>query len=306
MYLFKYALLSVIILFSCTSATAPDQNMPSRSLERSKEFDAYWYAGQAEITTYDLEQVRYGELRQGKSILVFVTEEMLLEKQVKKETSTTEASVSVLKLNKIDRFTTGIYDYYMMLSTFTPVDQLTYPYVVKTAFSSQDWCGQSFMQINWKGAGYQTLLHSYFENEGDKSSRLPDVWVEDALWTLARLDPRMLPQSDFEIIPSSANLRMSHLPWIAMMAKGQLTLEMKASGDEQYIYEVCFEDGRELRIFLQTVFPYRIYGWEEKVKQGNEWLKSKAVMDVTTKSSYWRENSHAFDYKRKELGLEKE
>jgi hypothetical protein len=280
--------------------------VPTSSLETSKEFDAYWYAGLAEITTYDLEQVRYGELRQGKSILVFVTEEMLLEKQVKKETSTNEPSTSVLKLNKIDRFTTGIYDYSMMLSTFTPVDQATYPYIIKSTFSSQDWCGQSFMQMNRRGPGYQTLLRSYFENEGDKASILPDVWVEDALWTLARLDPRMLPQSDFEIIPASANLRMSHAPWRALMAKGQLRLEMKAGGDEQYIYEVIFEDGRELRIFLQTVFPYRIYGWEEKVQQGSEWLTSKAVMDVTTKSSYWGEKAKSFDYKRKELGLEKE
>ena len=39
------------------------------------EFADYWYRGQAEITSYDLEQARYGELRSGTAVLVFVTED---------------------------------------------------------------------------------------------------------------------------------------------------------------------------------------------------------------------------------------
>lgn len=304
MNVFRILSLSIHILFSCTGAKSPEVQSQAVTDEQTKEFNAYWYAGQAEITTYHLDQARYGEIRAGKSILIFVTEDMLLEKQVKKEHAGSEASTSVIKLNKIDRFNTGIYDYSLMLSTYTPVDQLTYPYVIKTAFSSQDWCGQSYMQMNRRGPGYQTLLRSYFEKEGDKASVLPDAVVEDALWTLARLNPRLLPQGEIAIIPSAANLRLHHEPLTEVTADAQLRLEMKASGEEQYIYEVKFEGGRELRIFLQSVFPFRIFGWEEKVKSGEEWLTSKATMEVTMKSSYWGENSHEYDSLRKELRLD--
>ncbi len=42
---------------------------PKKAL--SKNFKAYWYAGNAEITSYKLEQARYGELRQGKAVKIF-------------------------------------------------------------------------------------------------------------------------------------------------------------------------------------------------------------------------------------------
>jgi len=301
---FRIIIFSALLLFSCASTEAP-KNLEIEVVEyQGKEFNAYWYAGQAELSTYTLSQARYGEMREGESVLIFVTEEFLIDKQVKKETDTQDPSTSVLKMNKIDRFTTGIYDYSLMLSTFLPVNQTSFPYIFKTSFSSQDWCGQSFMQLNRREAGYQALVRSYFEQEGDKSQVLPDLAVEDALWTLARLDPRLLPQGEFDIIPSSAHVRLDHVELSPEQVKGQLRLEMKASGEEQYIYHLIFESGRELRIYLQTVFPFRIYGWEEKSKQGDKWLTSKATLKASKKSSYWGEHSSADDEKRKELKLD--
>ena len=43
--------------------------------ELSKAFKTYWYAGEAEISSYKLEQERYGEMRDGHAILVYVTED---------------------------------------------------------------------------------------------------------------------------------------------------------------------------------------------------------------------------------------
>ena len=294
-----------LVFFSCgfTGPKASIDSTATSSQEQTKEFNAYWYAGQAEVSTYNLSYARYGEVREGKSIMVFVTEDILLEEQVKKERASDKAATSVLKLNKIDRFTTGIYDYSLMLSTFTPVDQLVYPYTLKTAFSSQDWCGQSFMQLNRRGMGYQAIIRSYFENEGDKASIVDDVVLEDALWTLARLAPHSLPTGDFDILPSSASLRLLHEPLTPVTAKGSLNLQISADEKEQFVYKVIFEDGRELTMFLQTVFPFRIYGWEEKVQGRGEWLTTKATLDKSIKSSYWGENSTEFDGKRDELDL---
>ena len=49
----------------------------------NQQFKDYWYAGKAEITSYKLEQSRYGELRDGKAVLVYVTEPFLPKAQVK-------------------------------------------------------------------------------------------------------------------------------------------------------------------------------------------------------------------------------
>ena len=50
------------------------------------ELPDYWYRGEAEITTYDLRQARYGELREGTAVLIQVSEPFLAEKQVKSNT----------------------------------------------------------------------------------------------------------------------------------------------------------------------------------------------------------------------------
>ncbi|MEM6807488.1 MAG: septum formation inhibitor Maf, partial [Bacteroidota bacterium] len=49
----------------------------------SDDFQAYWYKGEAEISSYKLEQARYGEIHEGHSVLVYVTEDFSKSKQVK-------------------------------------------------------------------------------------------------------------------------------------------------------------------------------------------------------------------------------
>lgn len=277
------------------------------SEQRDKEFNAYWYTGKAEISTYLLEQARYGEIHPGKSVLVFVTEDFLVDKQVKKESMTKDRSTSVLKLNKIDRFTTGIYDYSLMLSTFTPVSRRDYPFTLKTTFSAQDWCGQSFTQVNRRGEGYQAMVRSYFEAEGDKNVIMDDSFLEDELWTLARLDPMALPQGEFSIIPSSQELRLRHGVVSSEEASATMVLHVREDSSEEYVYILDFESGRQLKLHIQSVFPFRLYGWEEKVKSGfgdkARWITTKANLDKTIKSSYWGQNSPEDAELRNQLGL---
>ena len=74
----------------------------------SDEFKTYWYTGEAEITSYQLEQARYGEIREGKAVLIFVTENFLPQIQVKADEEN-PSNISVLKLNATKKFNTGIY-----------------------------------------------------------------------------------------------------------------------------------------------------------------------------------------------------
>jgi len=49
----------------------------------ASSFSAYWYPNGAEISRYDLKQVRYGEVHSGDAVLIFVTESMNPALQVK-------------------------------------------------------------------------------------------------------------------------------------------------------------------------------------------------------------------------------
>jgi len=134
----------------------------------SKEFNDYWYQGQAEISSYQLEQARYGEMRSGHAVLVFVTEDFSAKKQVKLDRPQENAAdaVKVMKLNLTKKFNTGVYPYSMMQSVFTPVNRKQSPHSLKVTTSSQEWCGHTFQELNLEKNNYLSTLSSYFESEG--------------------------------------------------------------------------------------------------------------------------------------------
>ena len=97
-------------------------NKPNNNVNDSL-FNSYWYAGKAEIKTYDLIQSRYGELHKGMATVIFVTEPFLVKEGVKPD-NPTKNQIPVLKMNLLKKFGTGIYPYSMMLSTFTPLQEV--------------------------------------------------------------------------------------------------------------------------------------------------------------------------------------
>ena len=125
----------------------------------SKEFKAYWYNGEAEITSYKLEQARYGEMRSGTAVMVFVTEDFLPKEQVKADTYN-EKNTPVLKLNSTKNFNTGIYPYSIMQSTFYPV--ANNQHALKISASVQEWCGHVYTQLNNRN-DFEVTSHSYFQ-----------------------------------------------------------------------------------------------------------------------------------------------
>ena len=172
-------LLIVIFISSCGSSVSQQPKSAS-----SSDFNSYWYGGEAEITSYELEQARYGEVHKGTAVLVFVTEPFSKNKQVKLDNwrDQSEDNVSVLKLNMTKKFLTGIYPYSMMMSTFTPVSYDQYPQTFKVTTSSQEWCGHTWMQLNLQKKDYHLKAFSYFESEGDVEEKIGEVMIEDELW----------------------------------------------------------------------------------------------------------------------------
>ena len=251
--------------------------------EFSKEFKNYWYAGEAEITSYKLEQARYGEMREGKAVLVYVTEDFLAEKQVKADRQNPN-NIPVLKLNATKNFNTGIYPYSIMQSTFYPVSNNKH--AIKVSSSIQEWCGHVYAQLNNKKQ-FEIMLHSYFESEADENLKLEKSILENELWTQLRIDAKSLPTGDLQIIPSLEFTRLKHIPLKAYKASAKLSKNS---------YSISYPElNRTLTITFNPNFPYDILGWEESFKSGfgpnAKTLTTKATKLKTLKSAYWNKTT---------------
>ena len=255
----------------------------------SEAFKNYWYSGEAEITSYKLVQARYGEIRDGHAVLIFVTEDFLPNEQVKANQQNTD-NISVLKLNATKKFNTGIYPYSVMQSTFYPVSNNQH--ALKVSSSIQEWCGQVYTQLNNRN-NFEVDSHSYFQDEADTSFNLEKAILENELWTQLRLDPKQLPTGDLQIIPSLEYLRFGHIDLMAYKASAMLT-------NSSYTISYPKLD-RTLIINFNPEFPYEISSWEETFKSGfgtnAKHLTTKATKLATIKSPYWSKNQN------KDIGL---
>jgi len=271
-----------------------------------KQFNDYWYQGKAEITSYKLEQARYGEIHNGTAVLVYVTEDFSKDKQVKLDYPgrAGDDAVKVMKLNTTKKFNTGIYPYSIMESVFTPVNRKDSPNTIKATASSQEWCGHSFTQLNLNDEGYKIQLNSYFESEGDQIKQLPKVWLENELWNLIRIDPAQLPVGKIKVIPSLVFQRLKHVEMEEVNAIARLD---KSGGKNTFLLKFPSLN-RELSIHFDDKFPYAINGWEESYQSGwgssAKTLSTKATKMKSILSPYWSKNSVADSHLRKELGLE--
>lgn len=268
-------------------------------LYETEAFKNYWYAGKAEVNAYNLEQSRYGEERSGKAMLIFVTEGFSKSKQVKLDDpgASGEDKVTVMKLNYTKNFVTGIYPYSMMLSAFTPISRNQFANTLKVTMTSQEWCGHVFSQMNLDKNKYNVFSYSYFEKEGDANFTTDKVLLEDELFTLIRVDPDHLPLGQIKILPGLFFTRLKHQNLKPVKA----TLTKKDEGDKT-IYLLNYPE-RQLSIQVDNAFPHQILGWEEEFTEGGKKMYTRATLDRTLYTDYWRKNKNEHLLLRDSLGL---
>lgn len=265
----------------------------------SNDFKTYWYEGNAEITSYRLEQSRYGELREGTAVKIFVTEPFVKNKQVKADGSNPD-NIPVLKLNATKDYLTGIYPYHIMTSSFYPVHDNSH--AIKLAFSSQEWCGQVYAQLNNKER-FEIASHSYFETEGDQDITLDKTNLEDEIWNKIRINPTSLPIGEIDMVPSLEFIRLSHKELTNYKANAALK-----NADGLNIYELSYPDlNRTISITFTENFPHTIESWSESFTSGygadTKTLISKATKIKRIKTAYWRQNSNKDLHLRDSLGI---
>ena len=269
----------------------------------SAEFAAYWFAGKAELNHYRLEQGQYGVLNPGETVLIFVTEDFLTDKQVKAD-ATSDRAVPVMKTNISKKFVTGIYDYSLFTSVFTPISNYSFPNTLKVSTSVQDWCGHSYEQINYRNNGYTVSGKSYFEQIVDEDYTLEKATLEDELWNRIRLDPAKLPIGDVRLIPGTMTARLRHKTLDPLPATTKLDdyLGVLYPGKFLRAYTVEYPtDNRTLVIVFEKLFPHKIVGWSDTYRSRDSLLTSRAILTKTIQTDYWNHNAPADSTLRADL-----
>ncbi|OIQ30476.1 MAG: septum formation inhibitor Maf [Bacteroidetes bacterium MedPE-SWsnd-G2] len=301
-----WCIILLFVLISCKNKTTVDTaiveplnvDLKETALVQrtlSSEFKNYWYQGKAEISSFKLEQARYGEIREGEAVMVFVTESFLKDKQVKAD-GAHPTNEPVLKLNSTKNFNTGIYPYSIMESTFYPLK--TNKHALKISCSVQEWCGQVYTQLNNRDT-FEVALHSYFESEGDKQFELEKTHLENEIWTALRIDPKSLPTGELLMIPNISYSRLKHIDIKSYQAIASLN-------NNSYTIQYP-ELNRTLSIEFSTEAPFHILGWEETFISGfgasAQELTTKATLIKRINSDYWNKNHNSDLHLRNELQL---
>lgn len=280
----------------------------------SPAFMKYWKSGLAELTSYDVTVERYGEMRKGQGVMIFVYEEINADTRIKVESAKTPPGkrVPVLKLNNVLKFNTGVYDYSIMTSVFAgltaPGSPRPFP-PRKISFTSQEWCGNVFQQILPRPGGLVSEIHSYFEAEGDASATLPypvgqdgapaAFYYEDEMPILVReLDGAVWPLAAprrIHLVPGLWERRKRHAP--LAFTEGVLTKAgPEKLGDKEAVKWILEYAGNTTTFHVAAAAPRHLLAWENGKGE-------KGTLIASVRSTYWERNHNSDLPLRKKLGL---
>ena len=272
------------------------------------DFYAHWADGKAEISSYEVVQPRYGELRQGYGVMIFVTESLHQQTFIKVDSPAPEADqFYALKLNHILQFTTGIYDYSVMTSVFSQVAGEQNPFELRRiSFSAQEWCGQVFDEALFRNGQINGHISSYFASEGRGAYQLtqPENFAsEDNL--LIRIRELQGPfmalgeVREVEMLPSFWQLRQAHQPHATVPGRIHKVAEEPIETAAGALVSVRWElyiGQRQRTLWTEQAYPHRILRWEDSDGGRGELMR-------TIRVPYWQLQDGADEVYRRELGI---
>ena len=278
---------------------------PTLQAQHAGTFWQHWGDGKAEVNTYELSVPRYGEERSAQETVIFVTEDFDGKSQVKIDREVPqERKIPVMKLHRIRNFQTGAYPYNMTLSAFSPLRKWAlegqeFPLLtpIKVAFSSTEWCGVFYQQLNSSSAGYVDQMHSYFDGEVDKQVVHPlskRAIFEDDLLVRARELIVSFPAGSYQMLasPMYARLGKDSVKWIPVQVERELLaepLETPLGKSKAVQYRVVSEH-RTHTIWVEDSGARRVLKWG--VDFGDEQVE-QATIQESRRFAYWKLQSNA-------------
>jgi hypothetical protein len=277
------------------------------------DFWKHWGDNKGELSGYDLVYPRYGKLRKGVAVTIFVTETFSNSLRVKsdpgKHPKTDE--FPVMKLNLVQDFATGIYDYNLLTSAFvalTPVNGRSAGSLTKVSFSSQEWCGNAYAQLLFDARAARLTSHSYFDGEADQSRLVPvpaDALSGDAilLWARGLAAPLLSPgeRRHVPLVMSLESSRLRHRPVEVLRATlsrdaavSRVTVPAGSFDVERRTVEIA--GGATWKVAVEAAEPHRIVQWETSDGE-------KASLLASERLQYWKLNREGAEGALGKLGL---
>lgn len=272
-----------------------------------------WGDNKAEVNVYQLTQPRYGQLREGRAVLIYVAQPFLRSTRVKPEGDQHPDSdiFYVLKLNHLRTFETGVYPYRLMTSSFVHVDpegQRPRGAPTKIVFSSQEWCGATFHELLFDQDAIRSESFSYFDGEADQKQVLkyPKApLVGDTIFVAVRgLLGELAPRggtANFPYLPTLTEVRLQHEPlaWSeATVTRAEAPQRVTVPAGELLVdaYTITSPGRAELTIHVEAEHPHRIIRWETSDGERGELLGSERMQ-------YWKLNDNGDESALSGLGL---
>jgi hypothetical protein len=292
----------VVSILAVAGASVPRAAAPARTA--SSPFWSVWGDGKAELSGYTISTSRYGALRQGTLVLIFVTEPMDRRIWVKDDAGDVPQAdrVNVMKLNAVLKFQTGIYPYSVMTSTFAPVDSAAGERFApaKVVLSAQEWCGSVYQKLLVRNASFAGEIRSYFHAEGDQEREVatpPGTLYEDALLIqLRELDGPFASGRDWSgmLVPSLWSSRKAHTP-LGPVAATIRRAAATRDGIPVQRFTLAYA-GTTRTIDIEKAPPHRVLGWTASDGEVARLLK-------TARLPYWQLHGPGDEKYLAQLGL---
>ncbi|TXC78521.1 hypothetical protein [Luteibaculum oceani] len=288
--------LSLLFLVGCNSNSL---RVYQPQTQASPGFPKFWYQGKAELAYYEGKQSRYGYQRDARAILITVSEPFDSRVQVKSDAEDGN-DYPVLKCNLVNRFNTGVYDYSVMTSSFTPINtEQRFP-VAKITSSVQDWCGQTFTQANRSSGKMDLSLFSYFEKEQQGRFFIEADLFWDEVFALLRMNPDILPTGDVTLALGLDQYRYLHRGFFTETVFAEWIRK-----DKEATYSLKSENFH-FTWRIEDKAPYPILGWSIDYLQDGKVLENRSSafeLQSAKWLEYWNKNSPEFEELRIQMGL---
>lgn len=270
-------LFALIMFFCLTVCFGP---LEIRAGGRSFLSNSYWDSGKAEFQTYYANLEKYGYPRDAEVKIILVKEPFDKLKRVK--SLTVPEVTEVIKMNYIQSVPAGVYEYNQMASIFF---ERFSGRILKFCMSSQDGCGNSYMQYTRSGDEHNFIFYSYFDDEGEIKRAIKEsgpVCFYDALPLILRFRIKEKSQYVMKIFPGFISSKFTEpIPYEVKVSKTLLDNVTVNSYFYKSVYEVMVSGGGKIDAFyFDTVYPHRLIKWK---KNNNDEIN----LDKSSFTYYW-------------------
>ena len=229
--------------------------------------NALWDDGRAEVNAYEASERRYGVLRPFTAYHIVVKEDFSKQQLVKADPGHDPADlVTVLKLNQVINYQTGIYSYHQMASTF--YDRATMD-LLKFTLTSFEWCGNSFKEYTRRDGRAALHVHTYWDTMADATYDLP-VGPDVVLYDQLPLWIRSLPQAPgttraLRLVPGQIDSKgpKPEIEAATLRAVAEESVTTPAGPFRALRWELKAGDGQPDLYWTAREFPHLLISWSK-------------------------------------------